>query len=35
MVDEWNGLSNHIVSVESIGNFKRLDKFLDEKDGIK
>ena len=34
-VDEWNGLSNHIVSVESTGSFKRrLKKFMDE-DGIR
>ena len=33
VVGEWNGLSNHIVSVETIGNFRgRLDKFMDEND---
>ena len=32
VVDEWNGLSNHIVSVHTMGSFKRLDKFIDEDD---
>ena len=33
VVDEWNGLSNHIVSVETMGRFeRRLDKFMDEDD---
>ena len=33
VVDDWNGLSNDIVSAELIGNFKRrLDKFMDEDD---
>ena len=31
VVDEWNGLSNHIVSGEKMGCFqRRLDKFMDE-----
>ena len=31
--DEWNGLSHHIVSAESMGGFKRrLDKFMHEDD---
>ena len=30
VVDEWNGLSNQVVSGESVGSFKRrLDKFMD------
>ncbi|MPC76145.1 hypothetical protein E2C01_070550 [Portunus trituberculatus] len=29
VVDEWNGLSNDVVNGESIGSFKRLDKFMD------
>ena len=33
VVDEWNGLGNHIVGAESIGRFKRrLDKFKEEDD---
>ena len=28
VVDEWNGLSNHIVTAETIE--RRLDKFIDE-----
>ena len=31
VADEWNGLSNHVVSGESIESFKiRLDKLKDE-----
>ena len=31
LVDEWNGLSNHAISAETMGSFKRrLDKFMDE-----
>ena len=31
VVDEWNGLSGHVVGAESISSFKRrLDKFMDE-----
>ena len=30
---EWNGVSNHIVSAERMGSFKRrLDKFMDKND---
>ena len=30
-VDEWNGLSSYIGSVEAMGSFKRrLDKFMGE-----
>ena len=33
VVDEWKELSNHIVSAETMGSFKRrLDKFIDEDD---
>ena len=33
MVDEWDRFSNHIVSAETIGSFKRrLDKFMNEDD---
>ena len=33
VVDEWSGLSNHIVSVKTMGRLKRrLDKFMDEDD---
>ena len=32
LVDEWKGLSNHIGSAETMGSFKRLDKFMDEDD---
>ena len=33
VVDEWNGLSNHIVSSETMVRLKiRLDKFMDEDD---
>ena len=33
VVDEWNELSNHIVSGETMGSFKRrLDKFMGEDD---
>ena len=32
VVDAWNRLSNHIVSAETMGSFKRLDKFMDEDD---
>ena len=31
-LDERNSLSNHIVSVQTMGSFKRLDKCLDEDD---
>ena len=33
VVDEWNGLSEHVVGADSISCFKRrLDKFMDEDD---
>ena len=33
VVDEWNGLGNHIDSAETMGSFKRrLDEFMDEDD---
>ena len=33
VVNGWNRLSNHIVSGETMGSFKRrLDKFMDEDD---
>lgn len=36
MVREWNGLSNQILSAESLGSFKRrLDRFMDENDRLK
>ena len=32
-VDKWNGLSDHIVSGEAMGNFtRRLHKFMDDDD---
>ena len=35
VVDEWNGLINHIVRAETMGSFKRrLDKFMDEDDKV-
>ena len=30
VVNEWNGLINHIVGAHTIGSFKKLDKFMDE-----
>ena len=33
VVDEWNRLNNHIVSIQTLGSFKRrLDKFMNEND---
>ena len=33
VVDEWNGLSNQVVSVKSLGSFRnRLDSFMDDDD---
>ena len=33
VVDEWNGLSNQVVSAKTIGSFKaRLDKYMDGDD---
>ncbi len=33
VVDEWNRLSSHVVSANTINTFKkRLDKFMDGKD---
>ena len=33
MVDEWNGLNNHVLSAESMGSFiRRLDTFMNEDD---
>lgn len=32
MVDEWNGLNNQVVSVESLGSFRRFDRFMDGDD---
>lgn len=29
IVDEWNKLNNHIVSEQTIGGFKKVDKFMD------
>ena len=32
VLNEWNRLNNHIVSAQTMGSFKRLDKFMDEND---
>ena len=32
VVDEWNRLSNRVVSAWTMGSFKRMDKFIDEDD---
>ena len=32
VVDEWNGLGDHIVNAETMGSLKRLHKFMDEDD---
>ena len=32
VIDGWSRLDNHFVSVQTLGSFKRLDKFMDEDD---